>query len=223
MAERRITNIVIDFGGVIAPASMEQVKSRFREIGVKNIEEYLDVITQRGFIGDFESGTIGTEEFISKISEIAGQEVSHERCAYACQGFFLPIPQRNLDILTRLRSEGYALSLLSNTNPLVAEWTLSNSFDGKGHPLSHYFDRIYLSYAIKAMKPDPKAFMNMLEGEGVEPERILFIDDGERNIEAASKLGINTLKVTNGEDWTILVAPRLNELNGCGDQEGTGR
>ena len=33
------------------------------------------------------------------------------------------------------------------------------------------------------------------------PEETLFVDDGEKNIEAAKALGIRTLKAINGEDW----------------------
>jgi FMN phosphatase YigB (HAD superfamily) len=32
-------------------------------------------------------------------------------------------------------------------------------------------------------------------------EETLFIDDSDKNLESAAKLGIRTLKVENGEDW----------------------
>ena len=52
----------------------------------------------------------------------------------------------------------------------------------------------------------------LLEGN-MKAEETLFIDDSEKNIEAARRLGICTLKVENGEDWRpmldrILLADR---------------
>jgi len=209
-----ITNVVFDFGGVIAPANIGVVHDRFVALGVKEIDKYINLITQEGFFGDFESGLIGPEEFACRVSQEAGHEVSLEECRHACRGFFSVIPQRNLDLLKRLRSEGYRVSLLSNTNPFVTAWTLSKDFDGQGNSLADYLDSLYLSYEQKVMKPNPQIFLNMLEGEGVAPEKVLFVDDGQRNVDAARKLGINAIKVENSfdVDWTVDVLKELENL-----------
>ena len=59
------------------------------------------------------------------------------------------------------------------------------------------------------MKPDAKFFNAVIEGEKLVPEETLFLDDGPRNIEAAEALGINTLLVKNGEDWTGKIEERI--------------
>ena len=41
----------------------------------------------------------------------------------------------------------------------------------------------------------------MLAQGNMNPEEVLFVDDGAKNIEAAQRAGINVLKVENGEDW----------------------
>ena len=82
-------------------------------------------------------------------------------------------------------------------------WTESPEFDGHGHPISHYFDKLYLSYECGVMKPAPEIFHMMLKGQDAKPEETLFIDDSETNVKVAQSLGIHTLYPRNNEDWTI--------------------
>ncbi len=197
-----ITNVVFDFGGVVAPADLGVVITKFKALGRGNIEKYLNLVRQQGFFGDFETGLIDKEEFRARVSKEAGREVSMEECRDAYMGFFSSVPERNLELFRKLRAEGYRLSLLSNTNPFIMEWALSKAFDGHGHSLDEHLDSIYVSYEMKVMKPDEKIFRMMLESENVAPSQVLFIDDGPKNVAAAKALGINTIQATNGEDWT---------------------
>jgi methionine salvage enolase-phosphatase E1 len=41
----------------------------------------------------------------------------------------------------------------------------------------------------------------MLADGGMVAGETLFLDDSDRNLEAAAKVGIKTLKVENGKDW----------------------
>ena len=197
-----ITNVVFDFGGVIAPADLGIVINKFKALGLENIEKYLNMVRQQGFFGDFETGLIDKEEFRARVSKEVGREVSMDECRDAYMGFFSSVPERNLELFRKIRAEGYRLSLLSNTNPFIMEWALSKAFDGHGHSLDEYLDSIYVSYEMKVMKPDEKIFRMMLESENVAPSKVLFIDDGPKNVEAARKIGINTIQAINGEDWT---------------------
>jgi HAD superfamily hydrolase (TIGR01509 family) len=44
---------------------------------------------------------------------------------------------------------------------------------------------------MKMVKPDLEIYRNVISELKVEPERILFLDDNLRNIQASKKLGIN--------------------------------
>ena len=81
-----------------------------------------------------------------------------EQLEYAWTGYAAELYQRNFDALRRLRREGFPVALLSNTNPFMMRWTRSNEFDGNGHALDDYFDRLYLSYEMGMMKPAPEIF-----------------------------------------------------------------
>ena len=204
-----IHNIIFDLGGVVVTLDKNKAVRRFKEIGLKDAEERLDAYTQQGIFGELEKGLITPEEFREKLSELALREVTYDECIYAWQGYVGELPQRNLKALEKLRKEGYRLILLSNTNPFMMEWAASERFDGKGHSIYHYFDGVYLSYQLHTLKPDPHFFRQVLMSEGILPENTLFLDDGPRNVAAASQLGIFTYCPENGADWTKTIYEKM--------------
>ena len=197
-----IHNIIFDLGGVVITLDQLQSVHRFEALGVKDAEQRLNAYTQEGIFGDLEGGKIDAETFRQELSRLMGREATHEECAYAWQGYAKEVPARNLDALMRLRQEGYRLILLSNTNPYMMEWVNSSAFDGRGHSIDYYFDAMYLSYQMKLMKPSEEIFRRVLMSEQIAPSECLFIDDGPRNVAAASQIGIRTFCPENGADWT---------------------
>lgn len=206
-----IRNIVFDLGGVVITLDQEQAIRRFEELGLADARERLDPYTQSGIFGDLERGTIDAETFRLELGKLVGHEVSYDECCYAWQGYARDVPQRNLDCLCKLRSEGYRVILLSNTNPYMMEWVSSNKFDGHGHSIEYYMDACYLSYQHKVLKPDPTFFSKVLMGEQIPPSETLFVDDGPRNVAAASQMGIRTFCPENGADWTKEIYNFLKE------------
>jgi putative hydrolase of the HAD superfamily len=198
----KVKNIVFDLGGVIVTLDQSLAVRRFEELGVKNAAQLLDPYTQTGIFGDLEIGKIGTDTFRRELSKIAGRELTYQDCCYAWQGYVGEVPERNLVALDKLRREGYRLILLSNTNPFMMEFILSGRFDGKGRSLAQYVDTMYLSYQMKVMKPDETFFRRVLMSEKIIPSETLFVDDGPRNVAAASQIGIRTFCPENGSDWT---------------------
>ena len=191
----------------------EEAIKRFKSIGLKNVENYLNPYTQTDIFGDIEEGKISAEQFREKLSELIGKEVTYEECKFAWLGYRQDVPLRNLDILRKLKAQGYKLILLSNTNPFMMSWGLSGEFDGNGNSLESYFDSLYLSYKLGVMKPNKKIFQYIIDNEKIQPGESLFIDDGERNINAARLLGFKTLCPINGEDWTKELIELLKNNN----------
>lgn len=205
----KIQNIAFDLGGVVLALSYEQAVRRFEEIGLANARQHLDAFEQKGIFGDLESGRISAEDFRRELSLLIGREVSMDDCYQAWHGYVDHVPKRNLEAILRLREQGYKVCLLSNTNPFMMQWA-EKDFDGDGHPISYFFDALYLSYECKVMKPRREIFEMMLKGQQALPEETLFIDDGPRNVEVAKSLGMQTLCPQNNEDW---IAPLMNLLS----------
>lgn len=199
---QQIKTIIFDLGGVIITLDQPQAIRRFQEIGLKDADQRLDAYTQGGIFGDLERGAIDAETFRVELSKLVGHEVSYDECRYAWLGYCRELPQRNLEALRRLRSEGYRLVLLSNTNPYMMSWAMSPDFDGQGHSLEDYMDACYCSYKLGCMKPDTEFFHRVLIAEQTVPSQMLFLDDGPRNVAVASQMGIRTFCPENGADWT---------------------
>jgi putative hydrolase of the HAD superfamily len=196
----RIKNIVFDFGGVIVNFSREAAVKKFEEIGVANANELLDAYHQKGAFLQVEDGTINAEEFRIILSELAGKELTYEQVKEGWLGFMLDVPQYRLEYLLELRKK-YKLYILSNTNPYVMSWARSNDFTIAERPLDDYFDKIYTSYELKAVKPGKTIFELMIKDADMLPGETLFVDDGPANIKMAKELGMMTFQPINGEDW----------------------
>ena len=197
-----IKTIAFDLGGVIITIDQSQAVSRFKEIGAVDVEKWLNPYTQTGIFGDLEHGLITAEDFRVELSKLIEKEVTDEQCAYAWQGYAKDVPMRNLEKVKRLRQQGYRVVLLSNTNPYMMQWAMSPQFDGQGHTLADYFDHCYLSYELQMMKPSEEIFLHVLMQEKTFSHEILFVDDGPRNVAAASQIGFRTFCPVNGADWT---------------------
>lgn len=206
-----IKNLVFDFGGVFCKLELQRCVNAFEALGFNNVSEFMGTVMQKGFFGDLEAGGITDENFRRGVSKQAGREVSWDECQNAWKAFVVEVGQANLNQLLKLKSEGYNLALLSNTNSFMASWFRSKELDG--HGISHYIPREhqYLSFEQKCMKPGKEVFEKMLKGEGFTPEETLFIDDGEANLKTARELGMKTFMPSNGEHWGERLAKLLKE------------
>ncbi len=197
---KEIKNIVFDFGGVIVNFSRDAAVKKFVEIGVANANELLDSYHQKDIFLEVEDGTLTAEEFRVKLSDVAGKELTYEQVKAGWLGFMIDVPLYRLDYLAELKTK-YKLYVLSNSNPYVMDWARSEDFTIAGKPLDDYFDKIYTSYEIKAVKPEKYIFEYMIQDAGLLPEETLFVDDGSANIKMAKGLGMLTFQPINGEDW----------------------
>ena len=90
-------------------------------------------------------------------------------------------------IMARLEEAGVPLYGLSNIPAEVADET----FDA--FPMIHILRDVVVSGAEHFVKPDPKIYQIALERMGhPDPSEVFFIDDSQKNIDAASKLGFRT-------------------------------
>ena len=208
----QVKNIAFDLGGVVLALSYEQAVRRFEEIGLRNARQNLDAFEQKGIFGDLESGRITAEDFRRELSLLVGRELTAEECYQAWHGYVDYVPKRNLEAILSLRARGFKVCLLSNTNPYMMQWA-ERDFDGEGHPISDFFDAMYLSYQCGVMKPRHEIFEMMLKGQQAKAEETIFVDDGPRNVEAAAALGMHTLCPHDNEDWTEPLEELIRRLS----------
>ena len=195
-----IKDIVFDFGGVLTTIDTERALQRFRDLGVEEPEQYINSYCQKGPFFELENGDIDAEEFCRRLGQICNREITFEQAKEAWLGFLVEIHTTLLEHLQTLRGS-YRLSVLSNTNPFIQSWALTKDFTPVGKSLADYFDMLFFSYRMHCSKPNAEIYRKMLSDGNMKPEETLFVDDGEKNIEAAREVGIRTLLVENGEDW----------------------
>lgn len=195
-----IKNIIFDFGGVLTTIDTNEALRRFSALGIADPTEYINSYCQHGPFFALENGDITADEFCKELGKICGREISYEQAKHAWCGFIVDVQTELLKYLQQLRPQ-YTLGVLSNTNPFIQSWARTPQFTQEGKSLDDYFDRLFLSYLMKCSKPGEAIYRKMLLDGNMRAEETLFVDDSDKNIEAARELGIKTLKVMNGEDW----------------------
>ena len=67
------------------------------------------------------------------------------------------------------------------------------------------FHEAYLSYELRELKPSEAIFRKVIADSGIVPAQTLFIDDGQKNVDAAQALGFAVYKPAPGEDFGHLL------------------
>jgi putative hydrolase of the HAD superfamily len=58
--------------------------------------------------------------------------------------------------------------------------------------MGRYFERIFVSAEMNAMKPEPAIYLEVVHELGITPAQMVFIDNKSINTDAAASLGITT-------------------------------
>lgn len=205
-----IKTLIFDFGGVLINLDKEACVSRYKQLGVSNVDKLLDNYIQSGVFLQFEQGEISLAEFHDKVRQLSGHNISDKDIDDAFCAFLLDIPDKKMQKIKQLRSK-YRIVMLSNTNELHFPMNSGKLVVGD-YLISDYFDHCYLSFQMHLSKPDSRIFQALLENEKVLAEECLFLDDGPQNIAAAQKMGFNCFLVENGL-WVDEIDELLQSLN----------
>jgi len=202
---KNIKNLLFDFGGVIVNINKENAINRFKEIGLANIEDYLNEFRQEGIFLEYEEGKLSSQEFYTAFRKLAGKDdITDEEIDSAWLAFLDGIPEYKFKMLKELRKK-YNVYLLSNTNPSIMSWAHTSAFSPDGDPINAFFDKCYLSFQIGCAKPDKEIYEYIIKDSGMNPSETLFFDDGETNIKVAQQLGFQTHLTDQSEDLTKII------------------
>lgn len=199
-----IKNLIIDFGGVLINLTRNRCIEAFEQLGVANIRESIfNDYQHKDLFMQLELGLITPEEFRDGIRHLTRQPLTDEQIDTAWIAMLDDVPAQKLELLLELRKH-YNTLLLSNTNSIHWEWSECSCFRYKGHQVTDFFDKIYLSYELRMAKPDACIFEYVLNDASIKPEETLFIDDASVNCRTAESLGIRTYTPQAREDWSHL-------------------
>ncbi len=174
-------NIIFDLGGVVFARDPKKCTEDFIEffsfIADKKMPHFWE---------EYDRGTVTIEQTIDHLTQIKGcSREKSERYVWESINIQEEIaPTANL--IAELKSQGFKLYVLSNMSKEYIEYL-------RKMPVYKHFDGEVVSCEEFTVNPEEKIYNILLERYSLKPEESLFVDDRPANIEAASKLGINTV------------------------------
>jgi HAD superfamily hydrolase (TIGR01509 family) len=173
---------IFDMGGVVSRNT--DVTGRIAEHFGFAVEEWWKTFGE-DFIA-LMAGSITSEQFWRRFSEVSGKPVQEDLWALYFQPELDPLV---VETIYELKGEA---RVVVGTNTIESHYRVH-----KARGDYDIFDRVYASQRMRRIKPDPSFYTYILDSEGCPPERAVFVDDAEVNVEAAGKLGIHAILFTD--------------------------
>jgi len=186
MQLKEINSIVFDFGGVISKTqNAKYIKKICRILDIK-LDQFQSLYPKKR--EDYDIGLIDAKTYWMRTVKIIGKQVSHidfEKLIEYDIKSWLDINEETISYIQYIKNK-VELALLSNmTFDTLQEIVNMNWLD--------YFKLKIFSCEKKAAKPHPRIYEICLEELNMDPQQVLFVDDSTENINAAQKMGINTI------------------------------
>jgi beta-phosphoglucomutase len=134
---------------------------------------------------------LGLHSFINALKQKYTMQLIHEKCApfYAHQY-----------ALSRLKSEGYLISVASNSIRSTIQSMMEQS------QLIGYLDFFLSNEDVLNGKPDPEIYQSAISRHSLSPEQCLIVEDNPHGIAAAKAAGGHVLEVDSIREvnyWNI--------------------
>ena len=182
---KKIKAVVFDLGRVLIDFDHNIAAKKILKHTGKTQQEIYDFFFDSPLTALFEEGKISGVDFFKEVKKKLGLRLSYKEFLPIWNDIFIFTGQnQRIYALAKKLKKKYKVSLLSNINALHFAY-LKNKF-----PVFDVFDNLFLSYQIKAKKPDPALYRSVIRRLGVEPEEIFYTDDRQDLIEASRKLKI---------------------------------
>ena len=200
-----IKNLLFDLGGVIMDIERSRCVQSLTRLGMdaRAVDEMLGLYVQQGAFKQLEAGQISPAEFYAELRRHfagGGRDVTDRQLEAALNDFLVGIPVHRLVELRMLRRT-FMVYMLSNTNPIMMESKIAHCFRAEGLEMDSYFDGTVLSYKARCLKPGREIFDYAVGRLGIVPGETLFLDDSQKNIDAAATLGFATVLVPPGTEF----------------------
>jgi glucose-1-phosphatase len=195
---------VFDLGNVILPFEHRQIATKLHETSRIQDRFTPDDLFKflfdrdRGLVNPYEEGLMSSMDFFAKLRERYKLELEFDEFKDIWNIIFQEDLEVN-DVILYLKSKGYPVFLLSDTNELHF------SYIQERYPIVHSLDEWILSYEVGAKKPKKKIFDAIFERTDVMRSEALYIDDIPAYVEAAKTYGLQGLVFKNVKDvWELL-------------------
>ncbi len=177
-----IKALFFDLGGVLLRTQNRSIREKLgQEFGMTY--DQIDSFVFESQSSKLASiGRISEDEHWMDVTRRLGLDASHMP---RLRDTFFAGDVLDMELVNFLRqSRGtYKTGLISNAWSGLRPWILREKFDDA-------FDHMVISAEAGFAKPDPRIYQLAMEKLGVLPEESIFVDDVQKNIDAANNLGM---------------------------------
>ena len=179
-----IKAVIFDWGGVLIDDPSPNIISYCADF--LGVSKKLFTKAYEKFNADFQKGIISEDIFWDKVcKELKVQKPSTDSLwGDAFRHVYSP-KEKIFALASELHNRGYKVGFLSNTEVPAMKY-----FHEKGYDM---FDATVFSCEDGTIKPERRIYEMILDKLGVKPHEAIFIDDKEKYLEGAKKLGINAI------------------------------
>lgn len=204
----KIKAVIFDMDGVLIEARDWHYESLNKALGLfgSEITRYDHLVTFDGLptkkkleMLSLEGGLpVKLHDFINDLKQEYTWEIVYTKCK--------PIFHHRY-ALSKLKSEGYVLSVCSNSVRKTIELMMERS------GLMPYLDFFLSNQDVVKGKPDPEIYNKAIERLGLLPSECLIVEDNQNGVKAALASGAHLFKVENPNDVTYQnIVKRINEI-----------
>lgn len=188
---KSVNLLVFDMGHVFVDFEWEAVCQGFCDHAGITREEFKPILKHVGSLG-YESGLVKTDFVLAEINRVANLTMTEEEFHKLWNATFRE--NQEMAALLQALKKDRPLYLLSNTNE--SHYTYLD----REYNVARHFEELILSYLVGSSKPEEAIYQEVLKRSGLPAEECLFVDDLPANIEAAQKLGMQTIQFVGIED-----------------------
>ena len=206
-SHKQIESIIFDLGKVILNIDWRITFEEFKKLDGEGVETiYEALFYDETLLSRIQRGEYTHDELIQLLQNQLKSAITKEEIEKAWNAMLQGFPKERIELIARL-SKQYRTFLLSNTN--IIHW---KHYRRELSDLLHYlqidklFEKEYYSHELGMRKPEPRIYEKIIEDSYVTPEKTLFLDDNQDNLNAAAAYGIKTQLVTEEQDIVTLLA-----------------
>lgn len=188
--QNRPDAIIFDLGGVIIDIDFNRVFERWAQLSGHDALSIQQRFTVDNAYRQHERGELSPQQYFGYQRELHGLSLTDEQMLDGWNAIFGPEIPGVRALIKRALTVAPCV-VFSNTNAThQAYWApaLSDTLN--------LFDQVFVSNELGLRKPDAESFNAVCAHLNVAPDKALFFDDTQENLDGARALGIESIKVS---------------------------
>jgi len=173
--------VLFDLGNVLVRIDMGMFG---RSLGFEDAQEMAPNVPElMAWARRYEMGDFGTDMFLAGLQNILGSAYSIHHLREAFQRIICE-PIEGMEEVVGRMGDLYQTALVSNTNEIHHLTSIATV------PALALLPKHYVSYQLKALKPDERFYRAILADLALPAEDVVFIDDLQENVKGAQRAGM---------------------------------